>query len=636
MIKRQITMAPSLGEVSPRRAHGLLVDPNLRASLREAYNVWVTQNLEAGPRPPTKDMGALPDSGETVCKTVAFHFSTGGFTNITFSALEINQAIVGSETAFATITTTWTATDIAAMDFAQAEDKMCFVTPGKEPMVFTWTGAAYTWASLQSQVTGAATTNPPWHAAATTSGLWPHSVAFMVARWVFIDHRKEYGSRIGDVLNYDLSTTTVDGDTVVTRASAFGFDAMDDMDSGFMWIQGGSLAFAGSPAAVWMMSNLTDGLSAISPNIKQYGASGAWPVKAVDTDGGMIYFTADGRTAKIFAVTPEGPIHHEINEYSKHFWDTYRPVRMVYQRSPDTIVWILREDGQVITLSIGQKRFSWAELNFDGVVNDIWVGLEDGIEYVYLDITRGDDRRIERFEDTDPLSEDYLLDGMISSDQGAGVVPTAESDNAGAAAWTVTGHAYAGGELVRTDGIDNAYGYVVVVDANTISIQQPSMALLPYGQGFAVTFYPAILSVTVAHLKNKPVSMFLDGRYSSFTASSAGVITFPTAATVAAIGTSYYAIMQPQSFIDIHGLYPAAVDKITARFHLTSAFLYGKFDTPYDELTSYHIDSDPQSVSVEDLPISGYIDWECSYRIGGTLTPFLLVSCIAQINVQGE
>ncbi len=642
-LKREITMNPVFGEISPRRAPAVIANQELKFGLREVHNCLITRNLEVAIRPPTKDKGPLPDNDESVTRSFQFRFPDGNFTVLTFSALEINQHVVGSEyTLPAAIATDWTAADIALMDGAQDELEMMFVTPGKEPryLIYNAVTPGFTWVTVQSVTTAAAPSHdPPWH----TDSDWPVSVSFMIGRFICVSARKYYGSQlraslIGAAITgpplWKISDKTVDGETVVTAASAFSFDAADDLDSGFKWIKGGSLAFAGSPAGAWMMSNYENGLDATNPNIKNYSTVGSYDVKAADINGGMAYFTSDGRTMKIFAVTPEGPIHQELNQYSKHIFEESSPVRMVFQRTPDTILWILRADGNLIAFCMDDTRRAWCRIETDGDIKDIWLGKDNTQEYLYLDVDRGIDRRVERIENIDPLEETFFGDDQVVSATSAAQSPTVETDDSGVGSYTIAGHGYLNGDLIRLiDFADQSYGYVVLVDVNTIKIQFSNKNMMPFGTGIAFSVREAIFTKTIAHFANKTLDIFSDNYYSQVTADGSGVITLQVPASDLIVCLPYKAYIQPQSFMHVQLFDRAVVNLILPRLYQTKSILYGRADVADTKLTSKNLSVDGYSGVEPDLPIGGGMDYECSYRIGGEHNVFILVSCFAEIDV---
>jgi len=627
IVKNQIIANFSYGEVSPRQAHGVLYDTQLQMSLREAHNVLISRNLEVTNRPPLYDQGAMPVTGTT--KSYAFRLPSGDFTIIIFSALKITQFVVGSEDTFSAITTTWTAADVAVMDGAQYENDAIFVTPGKEPMHFLYTPGtnAYTWTKLEDDNTGS---NPtPWF----TASDWPKSVSFMIGRFIMLSTRKYYGSTAGDVLNWDLVMRTVEDESVVKASSAFSFDAADDLDAGFSWIKGGTLAFAGSPAGVWMMSNYEDGLNATNPNIKNYSSIGTYNVKAVDADGAMVYFANDGVTVKAFNITPQGPNHMEVNPYAKHLFEDHKPVKMVFQRTPDSVIWILRDDGKLVSFQIDQRRKAWAFHETSGTIKDIWLCKSNTTEYLYMDIDRGT-RRIERFGDVDPLAIDYFLDGQINvASPTEQDVESVTAGISGEGIFTITAHGYSDGDTVRTPGIDNAWGSIVLLTANTFNIQTESKALVPASVGSDFKVVAAVWDKTYSFLANKTMDVYLDEYFVTIKADATGKLSFPVPASKITIGYEYEYYIQPKSFVDVHGPSKAAVTKIQPRMYKAKMISYGKTGLESDKHL-IPIENEAYSGTVQDIIIPGGADHECTFYLGADHSPFILLSCFVNIEVE--
>ena len=633
LVKNQILSGYTHGEVSPRQAHGLLYDQQLMSSLRAARDVLISRNLEVTIRPPTIDQGALVHTGGAVTRSFQFRLPDGNFTIITFSNLKLEQFVVGSEDTFTPITTLWDNTDIAAMDGKQHENDMLFTTPAKEPLLFQLTpGTPDTYALTTVQLGKAGTNDPAWHATSD----WPWTVSWMIGRFILLSPRKYYGSNIATsangVLDWDVVFKTVDGESIVKAGSAFEFDAADDLDSGFHWIRGGSMAFAGSPAGVWMLSNYDNALDATNPNIKNYSSVGTYNVPAADLDGVMAYFANDGVTMKTFAVTPEGPLNVEMNPYAKHFFEDSKPVRMVYQRTPDTILWILRENGTLVSFSGDQKRQAWCLHTTEGTIKDIWLGKDNTNEYLYMDIDRVTDRRVERFGEVDPFLNSYFADGLIT-EESTGEVPieSMAAGGSGEGVYTITGHGFSGGEVVRTVGLDDQYAYIVYIDADSFSLERPNLTLIEASLGYAFSIDPAVLDYTAAHLANKTLDVYGDGYYSSITADGSGKVTFEIPASDFAIGLPYTGYIQPRSFINIHGAYKATVNKIQPRLYRTKGIVYGQNGLT-DEKDLIPTDGDDFSGSVE-LSIPGGMDHDCTFYVGGRRSPFTMLSCIVELSV---
>lgn len=634
-IRRSYILSPIFGEISDRRALEIISNQNLIHGLRAAYNVLVTRSGEIALRPPTNDQGPVYDEGDStgtgITRSFEFRLDDGDYVIATFSKNRVN--ICRPDTSFTpvSVTTTWDEGDILAMDAAYHEQNMFCVTPAKEPRFLNESAGSYTWVTVQSVAGG--TNDPAWHSASD----WPVSCAYMLSRFICVSKRIFYGSQVktsdGAAWDWDLTTTTEDGDTVVTPSSAFSYNASDDSDAGWNWLRGGTMAMGGSPAGVWMLSNYTTALDAMHPNIKNYSTEGTYNVPGVDTLGGFAYFAADGKTLKFFAVTPEGPINQELNPYSKHLFEEYKPVRMTFQRIPDNILWILREDGVLIAMAMDERRRAFSRIVTEGVVKDIWIGKDNTSEVLWLDVERGNDRRYETIDALDPVYDTFFADGTTHFNKAAGQSVTAVADDGGGGGeFTITGHGWSGGELIKTFNLDQYdWGYVVLVDVNTISIQQPNMSLIPSDVDSGFTVREAYDEVTIAHLADVTVDVSYDGYYAEETASATGVITLPSPGSDVQVGTPYQGYVEPPSFMNVAGFDKATVNKISPKLYRSRSVLYGR-----EEMKEKHLSGDEFSGTVENLPIKGGFEYDPSFRVGGHRAAWIMVACDIEIELGVE
>jgi hypothetical protein len=627
-IKKGYIISPMYGEISTRRAVDVMRDEKLQMGLRAAYNVLITRNGEVALRPPTNDQGPLNASGATA-RSFAFRTPTGDYTVATFSASQV--VIDRPDQTFTpqTIVTTWDSGDVAAMDTAFHEQVLFCVTPAKEPRFLVESAGTYTWVTVQSVKGG--TNDPPWH---STSD-WPRSCGYMLSRFIAISKRNYYGSQVktadGAAWDWDLKTTTVDGDTVVTPSSAFSYNAADDSDSGFNWIRGGTMAFGGSPNGVWMLSNYEDGLNAMNPNMKNYNTEGTFNVPPVDALGGFVYFAADGKTLKFFAVTPNGPVNPELNPYSKHLFEEYKPVRMVFQSIPDTIVWILREDGVLIAFAADEVRRAPSRIVTDGVIKDVWICKDNDGETLWLDVERGNDRRYETIDTLDPVYDEFFADGIVATNASAAQEVTAVADDgSGGGEFTIAAHGWSGGELVRLidlDGYD--WGYVVLVDSNTVSVQLPNLSLVPSTVSSGFSIRDAYDEITVPHMANATVDVSYDDFFAELEADGTGKITLPSPGSDVYVGYQYEGWIEPPSLMNIIGFYKGTVNKISPMLYRSRTIRYGNTTLKEKHLSG---DSDYSGV-VPYLPIDGGLEYDPSFRVGGRRAAWIMIACEYEIEI---
>lgn len=159
--------------------------------------------------------------------------------------------------------------------------------------------------------------------------------------------------------------------------------------------------------------------SAITPtNIRankhsNYGSQQIQPVEA----GNNSYFVeAGGRRVRDikFIFEADGYVSSDMNILSPHLTQDFKFTRLAYSRSPDILVWGLREDGKIMTFTIEQTQnvAAWSQQPMgDSVVIDINSYLTtDGDEITML-VERDDGVYYEVIQ-----QENYNIDALVTFD----------------------------------------------------------------------------------------------------------------------------------------------------------------------------------------------------------------------------
>lgn len=225
-------------------------------------------------------------------------------------------------------------------------------------------------------------TAPNW------KGTIPVSVAFMLSRFIFVGRNSYYGSEAGAPFGFsyrELASQEESTETIVTSSSAYYYIADNQDDSGFKWIRGGLFAMGGSARGAWIMSNFETGLDATNPNIKNYSGYGAADLPAVYIDGFFFYFDASNRSPRIFTVDSNGPTSIAVGEYSEQIFKNRTPKQIVLQTVPQNIIWILMDDGELVSFQHEQttEKKAWAEHSIRNSVIES-IGMHDDRHLVCL------------------------------------------------------------------------------------------------------------------------------------------------------------------------------------------------------------------------------------------------------------
>lgn len=197
---------------------------------------------------------------------------------------------------------------------------------------------------------------PVWEDEGTA---FPISCDMMMARLIFVHTKWYYGSKAGDPMDFTRTEYVDQGDEtegeyVVTSGSAFTYMVDNQDDDGLKWIRGGLFAMAGSDRGAWIMSNLENGLDATNPNVRNQSGYGASSLPGLYIDGAFFYFDASGVSPRIFTIDNNGPTSIAIGEISSHMFIGRIPKQMLLQTAPESIVWILMDDGQLISFQFEQ------------------------------------------------------------------------------------------------------------------------------------------------------------------------------------------------------------------------------------------------------------------------------------------
>lgn len=157
----------------------------------------------------------------------------------------------------------------------------------------------------------------------------------------------------------------------------------------------------------------------------RYGCSWVSPVVV----GNAIVFVQDRGSALrdlIYDFSSDGYSGSELSVLARHLLDGHRAVGMAYAKSPDSIIWIVREDGALLGLTYvrDQEVSGWHVHETDGAFESVCVVPEGTEDAVYLVVRRTvggrDVRHVERLASRREAS--VFLDDAIAftAAQGAG------------------------------------------------------------------------------------------------------------------------------------------------------------------------------------------------------------------------
>lgn len=161
---------------------------------------------------------------------------------------------------------------------------------------------------------------------------------------------------------------------------------------------------------------------AITPNqflLRKITTHSASEVEGVAAAGNLLYFQGDRQTLReIQAVDAQQNYHaYDLTIYSSHLFEIHRAVKMVVQSSPNCIIWILREDGILVSLSYEHTTgmMAFARHTFPHAIIDITGGTGNDLYMAAESCDRAYLMRLGRFlmSDGDMINQEIHVDGQI-------------------------------------------------------------------------------------------------------------------------------------------------------------------------------------------------------------------------------
>lgn len=275
-----------------------------------------------------------------------------------------------------------------------------------------------------------------------------------------------------------------------------------------------------------------------------YGCSTVRPVRVGSE---VVFVDVGGKTVRTLGYRAENDSYNapDISVLSEHITGE-GILEMAYQKSPDKVIWMVREDGRLVSLSIDrdQDAVGFASHQTDGTFESVSViptadGTSEQLWAVVVREVNGSEvRYIERFEEG--LETDCCLTGAVTENAVTGAVWAA-----GVVTITRAGHGYATGDTIRHSSFVpaalNGEHTITVTGANTYTF---ALAAAPGATTTLGTDAKATTSWSgFGHLALKSVDVVQDGFVGKATGavSAGGVVTLSRAAYEVEIGLHYEA-----------------------------------------------------------------------------------------------
>lgn len=246
----------------------------------------------------------------------------------------------------------------------------------------------------------------------TGLGRYPATVTIAQQRLLWAGFRDDperiVGSVVGDYENYTKAKVTKADDRYFASVAGEKLNrvrAIVDMQQ--------LIAFTGS--GEYGIGTEKGVLDTTNPKTQRYGASGSNGLRPLMVGDSILYVDRSGRLVRDlrYDLQSDGYSGSDLTIFIPHFLQGRQIVDWAYCHSPLGTVWVVLDNGHVISLTYKREQevWAWTEHDFGGEVESVCAIYEDGYDALYLSIKRvigGELRRfIERMDKLDQ-NEDVM------------------------------------------------------------------------------------------------------------------------------------------------------------------------------------------------------------------------------------
>ena len=195
-----------------------------------------------------------------------------------------------------------------------------------------------------------------WKLGAWRSGSWPAKVSFYQSRRVFARSPNEINTinftKTADFYDFGSSQPLVDDDGIRIKLLSGQVNAITWLAEGEKLIIG-----TGANVRIFGRSNENQGFGATNFDQRQQTSSGAREVKPVPVGSVLLYVDYYGKIIRefVYDLNQDGFVAPDVTILSDHLL-AGGVVDMAYQQVPDSIVWIVNDDGSLVAMTYEREQ----------------------------------------------------------------------------------------------------------------------------------------------------------------------------------------------------------------------------------------------------------------------------------------
>lgn len=362
------------------------------------------------------------------------------------------------------------------------------------------------------------------------AGDYPAAVGYYQERRLYggsnNNPEKFFGSRTGDYNNFRVSTPLRDDDAISATLVSRKVNIIRHLvDAGILvaMTSGGEWSINGDAANIIRPTEI---------NAKNYAEHGSASPAPIRIDQRLLFVHARNSVIRDVGVSPmvvyQGFVGRDLTLFSNHLFDGFEVVDWGYAEVPHSIVWVVRSDGALLTLTFveDQQVLAWARHDTLGTVENVAVVPEGGEDRVYVIVNRANGRYVERLRSlfwTDITSDAAFLDSMLSYD-GRNTTPSKTMTVTGGISLTLTGGASwipgetltltatasqftavdVGTQITVTDALNNSFTLKITGYTSPTIVTGTPIAMVPVAmQGVAIPYWTYDHQLTITCSANE-------------------------------------------------------------------------------------------------------------------------------------
>jgi len=386
---------------------------------------------------------------------------------------------------------------------------------------------------------------------------WPHTVTFFEERLVFGGNDSQpqtiWMSQTGDYENFDVSSPVVDTDAVTYTLAA-------DQVNVIRWLKSAKRLLIGTSGGEWWATGSTDN-EAISPSsvlVRRETTFGSDPTDPVLVGNAVLMSQKPGRKVREFAYQDYEYVGRDLIVLSEHLLSQYSIIDLAYQQSPDQILWIVRSDGSMISLTYMPEHdvYGWHRHTTSGEFESVTTipgTSEDELWAIIKRSVNGSDvRYVERLDAAyagGDVDDTFWVDSALSYSGDTMTITDIDLEDP----LKITGASvpFSDDDVVQFSGISGTTelnGNRYIVDnktATTFTVKTLAGVDVDGTSGFTAwtsggTVKKVVLSVSgLSHLEGETVSILGDGGQQPDATVSSGAITMSQYVNEVQVGLSY-------------------------------------------------------------------------------------------------